>query len=132
MNMSTTKSQKCYSTDDQAFNYSDPQEVFEGLDGLGELTAGRVYYEADCHTPSTDNVLDVDSLLENADEQMYDQIGEVYDNAFSEASPDARAELQDLLNAWAAKHVSLSRYWVIDGKSRELKVTEDDVKEHST
>lgn len=130
--MSTTESQKCYSTDNEEFNYSDPQEVFEDLDGLGELTAGRVYYEADCHTPSTDNVLDVDSLLENADEQMYDRIGEVYDNAFSEASPDARAELQDLLNAWAEKHVSLSRYWVIDGKSRELKVTEDDVKEHST
>ena len=130
--MSTTESQKCYSTDDEEFNYSDPQEVFEGLDGLGELTAGRVYYEADCHTPSTDNMLDVDSLLENADEQMYDLIGEVYDSEFSEASPNARAELQDLLNAWAAKHVSLSRYWVIDGKSRELKVTEDDVKEHST
>jgi hypothetical protein len=131
--MSTTESQKCYSTDDEEFNYSDPQEVFEGLDGLGELTAGRVYYEADCHTPSTDNVLDVDSLLENADKQLYYQIGEVYDsNAFSEASPDARAELQALLNAWAAKHISLSGYLVIDGKSRELRVTEDDVKEHTT
>jgi len=130
--MSMTESQKCYSTDNEEFNYSDPQELFDDLDGLGELTSGRVYYEADCHTPSTDNVLDVDLLLENADELMYDRIGEVYDKEFSEASPGARAELQDLLNAWAAKHVSLSRYWVIDGKSRELKVTEDDVKGHST
>ena len=123
-------SQKCYSLNDEDFNTAELGDLFDELEGRDELTVGRVYYEADCHTPSTDNVLDVDSILETADEQMYDLIGEVYDCAFSEASQDARDELKDLLNAWAAKHVSLERYWVIDGKSRELQVTEEDVKEN--
>lgn len=123
-------SKKCYSLDNEDFNYDDLGVLFDELEGSDGLIVGRVYYEADCHTPTTDNALDVDSLLESADGQMYFLFGETYDNEFSEASPDARAELQDLLKAWAAKHVSLERYWVIDGKSRELRVTEEDVKEH--
>lgn len=121
--------QKCYSLNDEDFNTSEIRDLFDELDGDGELIAGRVYYEADCHTPTTDNVLDVDSILEATDEQMYDRIGDAYDNDFGEASPDARDELRDLLNVWAAKHVSLDRYWIIDGKSRELRVTEEDMKE---
>lgn len=123
-------SKKCYSLNDDDFNHDELGDLFDELEGNDELIVGHVYYEADCHVPSTDNALDVAAILEAADEQMYDLIGEVYDNAFGEASPDARDELKALLNIWAEKHVSLDRYWVIDGKTREMRVTEDDVKEH--
>ena len=122
--------QKCYSLNDEDFNFSEAGDLFDALYGDGELTAGHVYYEADCHTPTTDNVLDVGSILQEADEKMHDRIGDIYDDEFSKASPDAQAELQALLNAWAEKHVRIDRYWIIDGKSRELRVTEEDVKDH--
>ena len=127
----TQKQQLCYSTNDEDFNHGDVDEVLDALNSEGELVAGRIYYEADCGTPKTEDVMDVDSILEAADEQMYEQIGEVYDNTFSGVSPEAKTELQALLNAWAEKHVNLGGYWIIKGKSRQCVVTEEDVKEYT-
>lgn len=68
---------------------------------------------------------------DNDQEHCYEEVGECFDSEFGDVSTEAKAELQALLDAWAEKHVNLSHYWVIKGKSRELRVTEYDVKEHS-
>jgi len=69
----------------------------------------------------------VNSIIESLDEQAYEEIGEVFDNEFSNVTQEAKAELFALLATWADKHVSLERYWKITGKSREMKLTAEDL-----
>jgi hypothetical protein len=113
---------KCFSIDDENFNY----------DSLGDLImstspeVGDFYYEADCVDVIVDNYL-VNHLLEDADDLLYDDLGEIYDSDFSKVSDEAKKELLILLQTWAAKHVNLDRYWKIVGESRKLQFTKEDL-----
>lgn len=123
----TATTEKCYSLNDEEFNYSDIGEVIDMMD---DPKVGDTYYEADCVTLTPTEGLNgytVDSILENMDELVYDQIGECYDNQCSDVSDEAKAELLALLEAWANKHIDLSNYWKIVGKSRECTLTEEDL-----
>jgi hypothetical protein len=118
---------KCYSLNDEDFNYSSFGELLSIMD---EPMVGVTYWEADCKTMTTEDVMSVhtvNSLLEGMDEQAYEEIGEVYDNECSDVSDEAKAELQALISAWATKHINLGRFWKIVGKTRECKLTAEDL-----
>lgn len=117
---------KCYSTNGEDFCHDDLDGVLDALDCEERLEVGAVYYEADSQPLTVAKLLRADMVLEQADELGYDLIGETWDNPFS-VSKEAKVELQEVLNAWAAKHVDLSHYYEIVGSSRELRVTEDDL-----
>lgn len=117
----------CYSWDNESFNYDSFGDL---LDLHDDPQVGDTYYEADCRTlEPTDGInnLTVASLLEDMDGRVYDDIGEVYDNEYSEVSDEAKAELLELIEGWARKHVNLSHYWKIVGKTREKKLTAEDL-----
>lgn len=116
----------CYSTNNEDFCHAELGDVLDALDCDGRLEVGTVYYEADSQPLTIAKLLRADTVLEQADEFGYDLIGESWDNPFS-VSKEAEAELQELLNAWAAKHVDVSRYYEIVGKTRELQVTAADL-----
>jgi len=101
-------------------------DVIDALECEGRLEVGTIYYEADSQPLTVPKLLRADMVLEQADEAGYDLVGECWDNPFS-VSKDAEAELQELLNAWAGKHVDVSHYYEIVGKTRELRVTEADL-----
>lgn len=125
--MNTITQSKCYSHDNENFNHDSLGDL---LDSMVEPAVGDVYYEADCRPLTHADVVrrhEVDSILEQWDEQAYEEIGEVFDNEFSNVTQEAKAELLALLTAWADKHVSLGRYWKITGKSREMKLTAEDL-----
>lgn len=124
------KQQLSYSTNDEDFNHLSPGEVFDALAAEGELTAGRAYYEADFKNVEPRDAFDVDGLLDDADARINDELGEVYGNDFSNVGDAAKAELEALFLGWVERHVNLGRYWIIVGKSRQLVVTEEDVREH--
>lgn len=117
---------KCYSTDNEDFCYAELGDVLDAMECKGRLEVGAVYYEADSQPLTIGKLLRADTVLEQADELGYDLIGESWDNPFS-VSKEARAELQGLLNAWAAKHVDVSGYYEIVGNTRERRVTEADL-----
>jgi hypothetical protein len=120
-------SELCYSLDNEEFNYS---EIGEVIDMMDDPKVDDTYYEADCVrlTPTDGiNSYTVDSILENMDERIYDQVGECYDNQCSDVSDEAKAELLAMLEAWAKKHIDLSNYWQIVGKTRECKLTAEDL-----
>jgi hypothetical protein len=48
------------------------------------------------------------------------------DEADAEELEESIAELQNLLNTWADKHVNLKRYSAMVGKSRQCAITADD------
>ena len=125
-----TKQQLCYSTDDENFNHLSLGEVFDALNSEGELAVGRIYYEADFKNVEPRDAFDVDGLLDDADARLYDELGEVYNNDFSNVGGATKTELEALFLGWVERHVNLGRYWIIVGKSRQLVVTEEDVREH--
>lgn len=116
-----------YSSDNESFNEDSLGDLIDSMD---DPQVGDTYYEADGEklTP-TDGIHDwtVGEILENMDELISDDIGEIYDNTCSQVSDEAKAELRSLLEAWATKHIDLSNYWRISGKSRERKLTADDL-----
>lgn len=118
---------KCYSTDDETFNNDCLGDLIDGMD---DPQVGDTYYEADCVTLAPTegiNSWTVDSILENMDEQVWEEMGECYDSTYTDVSDEAKAELRILLEAWATKHIDLSRYWKIVGKTRECKLTAEDL-----
>lgn len=122
---------KCYSIDNEAFNYDELGDLFADLESDGELYEGRVYYEADCKVVEPKDYVNshsVSCMLESLDEQLYDDVGEVSDNDFYNTSKEAKEELRQFLESWITKHVNVGRYWTIVGQSRELQVTKDDLK----
>jgi len=116
--------EKCYSSNNEEFNFNEFDDLI--ADGA---EVGQTYWEADCKTcEPTDGINShtVSSLLECMDERLYDDIGEVYNSEFSNVSDEAKAELNGLIRSWAIKHIDLSRYWKIVGKTRECTFTAED------
>ena len=114
-----------YSKDDENFNYEELGELFDEMTSDGTLEVGTIYYKAQAkYTESTD-FINVNAVLEMFDERAYDDIGECYNNDYSDCSAEARDELKSLLNEWSSKHISL-KYWIIKGKSTEMTVTQED------
>lgn len=118
--------EKCYSVNDEEYRHTDIESVLDDLESNGNLKVGASYFEADCAPVATDRLLSADQILEAADEQGYELIGETWDNPF-DVSGEARQELQALLNTWAAKHVKVGRYFEIVGLTRKMTVTLADV-----
>lgn len=128
MNMSE-KTMKCYSTDDETFNHADDFGGF--IDSLDDwIEVGHTYYVAECQTlDPTDpiNQFTVDYILEQFDETIADEIGEVYDNECSSVDGAAKLELRELLESWARKHLKLGRYFKIIGKSQAVQFTAEEL-----
>lgn len=121
---------KCYSLNNESFNYDEIGELFADLEADGELYEGRVYYEADCKLAEPKdyaNSHSVSWMLESLDEQLYDEVGEFSDNDFYNTTKEAKEELREFLESWITKHVNLGRYWKIVGKTREMVVTKEDL-----
>jgi len=115
-----------YSRNDEDFNFEEVGDVLDDMRSDDGLSVGDVYYEADAVDVDHATYIDATGILEMLDERAYDEIGECYNADYSGASQIAKQELYALLVDWSKKHVNLN-YWIIKGKSRELKVTQEDI-----
>lgn len=115
---------KCYSSDNENFNHKTLGDLIDSTMGV---KAGDSYYEADCGPVELKDAISVENILEDMDQRVGDELGEVYDNECSDVTDEAKVELHALLEGWLSKHVSLSRYWKIVGKTRECKYTAEDL-----
>lgn len=120
---------KCYSRDDEFFRFDSLGELIDDMRADGtEPQVGDTYHEANFRRCTADDAISVYWVLEDMDSRMGDDIGESYDdNPFSTTSTEAKDELKQLLEAWVNKHVDLSRYWLIQGRSRECKFVAEDL-----
>lgn len=117
----TETTKKCYSRDEENYNSESLGELIDNY----ELVEGDHYWEADAIAITHKDFLDVDYILENFDEQGYEEVGEVYDNDFINTPKEAKDELEELIKGWAEKHVNL-RYWKVRN-SKEFKITKEDL-----
>lgn len=121
---------KVYSLNDEEFRFYTICEVMWALEDTDDLVAGAEYFEIETKPVDLVEYLCVGRILEDAEERAYDDLGEVAEDAFS-VTHDAAAEIDALLKAWAAKHLTGRYYWRCVGKSKRLTVTADDVAEYS-
>lgn len=117
-----------YSTNDEEFPHRELSDVFEAMIDNGSFEVGRVYYEVDIEQVCLPAYLDAESILENAEERLYDEIGEAAEDAFW-ASKAAVTTLNTLLTDWAKEHLS-GTYWKCSGKTRERMVTQEDIDDY--
>ena len=122
-----TSPEYCYSTDEELFNSDSVGDVIEELRGKMDEREliGASYWRGEKKELTHAECIDVGSLLEQCDERAYEEIGEIYDNCFTDVGDDAKNELGDLILAWAKKHVNI-RHWKV-GKVQECKVTAEDL-----
>lgn len=121
---------KVYSTDDEDYRYDNVGDLLDALAENGDLVEGSTYYEIDVEEVDLADYFNVDSILENAEEMLIDDIGEYAEGAFR-ATQSARTELFNFMQFWADKHLTKS-YWKCKGKARAHRVCSIDVAKYKT
>lgn len=120
---------KCYSTNAEDFNLTEAADALDALASEGRLTVDEIYYECDCEPVVIASYLTADRILEQAAEQIHDDIGEAGEDVF-EVSQKAKAEMDAFVTAWTEKHIQ-GHYWRCVGQARHIKVTAADVAAHA-
>jgi len=118
-----------YSINDEDYIYHDPDGALDALDSDGLLEDGAVYYEADFAPVDLSRYLRAERLLEDADERLYDDVGESAEDAYS-VTPEALAELDAAIKAWCEQYLANRSVWEIIGKSREIRVSAKNVSDY--
>lgn len=112
---------ECYSSDEENFNYDDFGDFLDSND----FQVGSTYWKADAIEIDHADIIDVEGLLENMDERLSDEVGEVADRDYSDVGAEAESELKTLIKEWATKHIKL-RYWKVRNV-QECKITAEDL-----
>lgn len=87
-----------------------------------ELVEGDEYFEGekiDVKISDYINMHGIVSMLEQFDDWVYEDIGEVADCNFYNVSHEAKRELQELIQTWAEKHVNLP-YWKVQNVVKKV------------
>lgn len=103
--------EKCWSVNGEDF-FDDWDQLIDELYDYesDELPIGTEYFEGDkvdVKVSDYVNVYVIDSMLDQFDTWVYEDIGEIADCDFYNVSQDAKKELQGLIQTWAEKHVKL-------------------------
>ena len=120
--------EKCWSVNGEDF-FDDWDQLIDELYDYesDELPIGTEYFEGDkVDVKISDyvNVYVIDSMLEQFDAWVYEDIGEIADCDFYNVSKEAKKELQELIQAWAEKHVKLP-YWKVQNVVKKVVTKED-------
>lgn len=115
----------CYSLDGETFNHTEMGELIDEINASTDDPVGAVYLRGEKAELTLGECIDVDSFLETCDERAYEEIGEIYDNCFSDVNDDEKQELKELITDWAKKRVNM-RFWKVIN-TQELKITAEDL-----
>lgn len=110
-----------YSFDDK--NFTSYKALFRALDNEGHLYVGQVIYVASKIPGSAASFLRADSTLSLAQAMAVNEGDDPFTSMFSDVTDAARMELQELLNAWAKKHIQGNCDTFL-GESRPIELTE--------
>ena len=121
--------EKCWSVNGEEF-FDDWNRLIDELQDYetDELPIGAEYFEGDkvdVKIGDYVNMHGIDSMLERFDDWVYEDIGEIADCDFYNVSQDVKKELQELILAWAKRHVKLP-YWKVQNVVKKV-VTQDDL-----
>ena len=120
--------EKCWSVNGEEF-FDDWCRLIEELQDYeyDEIPIGTEYFEADkvdVKVGDYVNIHGIVSMLEQFDDWVYEDVGEIADCNFYNVSKEAKEELQELIQQWAEKHVKLP-YWKIQNVEKKVVTQED-------
>lgn len=101
----------CYSNDEESFNYDCIGDLINDISDVGD-PIGLIYWRGEKVELTHAECIDVDSFLEQCDERAYEEIGDIYDNCFSDITGAEKRELEELITSWAKNRVKLP-YWKV-------------------
>lgn len=125
--MSDTKT--FYSTNDELFDKENIGDVIDALGSEHEIILGMEYYSHEFKLVNLKKYLNADSILEDADNYLYDNVGHEDGDfdVFTNVSEEAETELTDFLNKWVDKHLSNKNIYEPVGKSTTHVITQEDI-----
>ena len=120
--------EKCWSVNGEEF-FDDWCRLIEELQDYeyDEIPIGTEYFEADkvdVKVGDYVNIHGIVSMLEQFDDWVYEDVGEIADCNFYNVSKEAKEELQELIQTWAEKHVNLP-YWKAQNVVKKVVMKED-------
>ena len=119
------KCNKCWSLNGEDF-FDDWWDLIDELE-QEELGVGTEYFEGDKVNVRSSNYVSlhgINSMLEQFDDWVYEDVGEIADCDFYNVSKEAKEELQELIQQWALKHVKLP-YWKVQNVVKKVVTQED-------
>ena len=119
-------SDKCYSLDGERFS----EDFCDLVDELEqeELGVGTEYFEGDRVAVNVKDYVNshgIESLLEQFDDWVYEDVGEIADSCFANVSKEAKDELKNTIQRWAEVHVRIP-YWKVQNVIKKT-ITEEDL-----
>lgn len=125
MNEKCNKCNKCWSLNEEDF-FDDWFVLIDELE-QEELGVGTEYFEGDkveVQVSDYVNIHGIVAMLEQFDDWVYEDVGEIADCDFYNVSKEAKEELQELIQTWAEKHVKLP-YWKVQNVVKKVVTQED-------
>ena len=119
------KCNKCWSLNDEYF-FDDWCDLIDELEQEG-LGVGTEYFEGDKVDVRISDYVDIhgiESMLEQFDARVYEDVGEIADCDFYNVSKEAEEELRELIQTWAEKYVNLP-YWRVQNVVKKVVTQED-------
>ena len=115
----------CYSLNEELFDLESMGDVVDAITNSTDEPVGATYWRGEKQELKLEDCIDVGSFLEMCDERACEEIGEVYDNCFTDVTESEKQELHMLITEWAKKCVNM-RYWKVLN-TKELKLTAEDI-----
>jgi hypothetical protein len=116
----------CYSADEEFYHYESIGDLIDHIKRKTDTPIGATYWRGEKAELTHADCIDVESILERCDEMAYEEIGEIYDNCFTDVTDQEKRELEELIVTWAKKCVNMRYLKVVN--VQELKLTAEDLK----
>lgn len=108
-----TEAETFWSIDEETFNHDSLEEAIEAILDNDDAPVGRTVWRGMGCRPDAAQFFDADQVIDYASERAGDEFGEWSDD-FPHVTKEAKAELDDLLAAWARKHCEVRFYRIKD------------------
>jgi uncharacterized protein YfdQ (DUF2303 family) len=123
--MTVSDDEKCWSLDEEQFNYGSLEEAIQGIYDLhGAVEPGHIVWFGTSHKPDAGDFVDADRVIDDMGDAAMDVGGEFAED-FPNVSPEARKELNDFLEAWARKHCEVT-FFTVDNV-QQYTITQADI-----
>lgn len=110
---------KCYSTDEEVYQYETLGEAMDAIDGDFGLEDGQIIYEGDAVRRTPSHYFRMDHLLDNMSERANDEGGEWADG-FPSLTKEKHDELDALIKGWLDANLTVGFYTVENVKRIEI------------
>jgi hypothetical protein len=106
------------------------QQLLDELTKSNINVVGTTYYVAEFSNLEGKDLLTINGFLDHLDENLFDEVGYDIGEGGLSIEDGAAMALEKFLIQWVDKHTDVGRFYKVVGDSREMKITEEDLKQY--